>query len=247
MTEAKLDPSVARGLDAFVDDARAALQEQLRAAVLFGSAASAELRATSDVNLVLVLQTFDPTRIAALRESLRTAHALLRLEVMFLLVSEIDLSAQAFPDKFADILRRRRVLFGEDPFTHLTLSRADEVRRLIQALHNLVLRLRNRYAFTSLREEQAARALAETAGPMRAAAAMLLDLCDEPYDHPKDALVRIAKQAAEPDLISALDTVSRAREGHPTAQGTSGAALLGMITLAGHMRDRALRLPESAP
>lgn len=247
MTEARLDPSVSRGLDTFVEEARAALEGDLRSAVLFGSAASAELRATSDVNLVLVLHRFDPARIDALRESLRTAHALFRLEVMFLLASEIDLAAQAFPDKFADILRRRRVLFGEDAFAHLTLSRADEVRRLIQSLHNLVLRLRNRYAFTSLREEQAARALAETAGPMRAAAATLLDLCDEPYDHPKDALVRIAKRTAEPSWVHALETVSLAREGHPTTQGTAGRALLGMITLAEHMRDRALRLPESAP
>ncbi len=55
-------------LDAVVDAARRAFGDDLRSIVLFGSAAEGRLRATSDVNLMLVLRRF-----LADMESLRLA------------------------------------------------------------------------------------------------------------------------------------------------------------------------------
>ena len=108
-----------RALDDFVAAARAALGNDLASAVLFGSAAEGALRPESDVNLVLVLRTFPASGVDALRGALRFAQAASRLEVMFLLESEIPDAAEAFAVKFADIARRRRVLFGADPFAAL--------------------------------------------------------------------------------------------------------------------------------
>jgi len=55
----------------FVEAARGAFGPDLRAVVLYGSAAEGRLRATSDVNVILVLGTFDRARAEALREPMR--------------------------------------------------------------------------------------------------------------------------------------------------------------------------------
>jgi len=121
------------------------------------------------VNLILVLRRFDHARADALREPLRTARAAFGATVMFLLAEEIGDAAEAFAVKFADVLRRRRVLHGTDPFAALSVSREAQLRRLRQVLLNQALRMRERYATVSLREEQLARALVDAAGPLRSA------------------------------------------------------------------------------
>ena len=82
---------------------------------------------------------------------------------MILLESEIPAAAEAFAEKFSDILRRRRVLHGSDPFAGVSISREAAIGRLRQVCLNMVLRLREQYALRSLREEQAARAVADAA------------------------------------------------------------------------------------
>ena len=91
------------GVRAFVDAAVSHLGPTLRAAVLFGSGAEGRLRATSDVNLLLVLRTFDVERIDNLREPLRLAELGARLAPMFVLDSELPAAASAFAVKFMDI------------------------------------------------------------------------------------------------------------------------------------------------
>ena len=68
MGDLALPSEVAKSLDAFVDSARTALSPDLASIVLFGSAAEGRLRATSDVNVILVLARFDPTRVDQVRE-----------------------------------------------------------------------------------------------------------------------------------------------------------------------------------
>ncbi|MGA7992336.1 MAG: nucleotidyltransferase domain-containing protein, partial [Thermoanaerobaculia bacterium] len=141
-----LPEPTARALDDFLAAARTRLGGDLSSAVLFGSAAEGALRPESDVNVVLVLKTFPEKGVSELRGALRAAQAAARLEVMFLLESEIAEAAEAFAVKFADIGRRRRVLFGNDPFATLKVSEDALRRRLSQSLLNLALRLREAWA-----------------------------------------------------------------------------------------------------
>ena len=80
-----LPEEIQRHLDVFVAAAQSAFGDDLAAAVLFGSAADGQLRATSDVNLLLLLKRFTPQTADALRGPLRLAHAAIDLQVMFLL------------------------------------------------------------------------------------------------------------------------------------------------------------------
>src|SRR6266540_1219418 len=168
---APLSPEIAQGLAECVEAAQNAFGDDLVSAVLFGSAAEGRLRSFSDVNLLLLLKRFDRNRADLVRDPMRTAHAAMRLDVMFLLESEIDAVMDAFAVKFSDILSRRRVLFGPDPFVNLVIPPEAVRRRTIQVLLNLMLRMRERYALVSLREEQLALVAAEVVGPLRACAA----------------------------------------------------------------------------
>jgi predicted nucleotidyltransferase len=96
---AGLPEPVSRVLAEFVEQARVALGETLKAVVLFGSAAENRLRATSDVNVVVVLTVFPRAGLEALRPSLARAHAAVRLEVLWLLDSEVAQAAEAFAVK----------------------------------------------------------------------------------------------------------------------------------------------------
>ena len=126
----------------FVEEASETFGVDLLSVVLYGSAAEGRLRATSDVNVILILSVFDQMKVDRLREPLRVAHAAIQLTTMFLLREEIAPAATAFAQKFADILRRHVILYGEDLFEHVTIPRSALITRLRQVLLNQLLRLR---------------------------------------------------------------------------------------------------------
>ena len=134
-----------RVLADLVPAARTARGDTLDSRVLYGSAAAGRLRPAADVNVIFVLNRFDAARIDALGDPVRIAQAAIRLAPMVLLRDEIPHAAAAFAVKFADIVRRHRVLHGTDPFADLPIARDRLIARLTQVLLNLRLRLRASY------------------------------------------------------------------------------------------------------
>ena len=131
---------------------------------------------------------------------------------MFLLEDEIADAALEFAQKFADIRRRRVVLFGADPFAALDIPRTALVHRLQQVLLNLTLRLREMYVERSLREEQASLTLAEVAGPLRTSAAAIIELERGESKAPKEALEIVIRELERDDLAALLPHLPEARE-----------------------------------
>jgi predicted nucleotidyltransferase len=234
-----LPEQVQTALDLFLGAARSAFGENLRSVILFGSAAEGRLRRTSDVNVLLVLRAFERHEVDALRESLRVARAAIELEPMFVLDTELGEAAEAFANKFEDIQRRHVVLHGEDVVDALTISREALLRRVRQVLLNQALRLRDIYAERSLREEQAAIAIAEAAGPLRAAAASILGLEGRAAADPRSALATLAGEGGFGELVP---TLSEAREQKVLEPGTAAAALFEVVRLARWLYERAARL-----
>jgi predicted nucleotidyltransferase len=183
-----LPAAAATVLTDFVAKARESLGADLRSVVLYGSAAEGRLRPTSDLNVIVVLDRFEAARLDPLREALRVGRAAARLAVMFLLAGEVPAAMEAFAAKFADVRRRRRVLFGEDPFTGLTIPRAAEIARLRQVLLN------------------------------------------------KEALEKLAAEAAADGFRETLRRLSEARETRALVPGTAAPALLGLVDLAQRLR-----------
>jgi predicted nucleotidyltransferase len=231
-----LPAEVIRVLEDFVGRAREAFGPDLDAVVLYGSAAEGALRATSDVNVILVLAAFDRAKADRLRDPLLLAHAAVRLSAMFLLRDEVGAATQAFAQKFADVLRRRRVLHGTDPFAGLAIPRAALLARLGQVLLNLTLRLRATYVERGGHEEQLAVVVAEAAAPLRTCAAGILDLEGTPASSPKEALRALAARLGGAGWELVLARLSEARERRLLPPGVAGDTLVRLIELTRRMR-----------
>lgn len=233
-----LPEAVSRVLDDFVEAAREAFAEDLISIILYGSGAEGALRETSDVNIILLLSAFDRAKADRLRDALRVAQAAVKLSPMFLLRDEVTAASESFTQKFADILRRRRVLYGDDPFTGLSISREALIKRLNQVLLNLTLRMRAFYVERSLREEQLAGVVANMAGPIRACAASLLELEGIAPGSPKEAVRRFTSSLGEPGWDQVLADLSQVRETRLLPPGAAGEIVMRLIDLTGRMRGR---------
>ena len=108
LDELELPSAIADGLREFVTAAQSALGPDLVSLVLFGSAAEGRLRASSDVNVIVVSSLFDPARLDALRQPLRLARATIRLSAMLILQSEVASAAEDAADVAADARAKPR-------------------------------------------------------------------------------------------------------------------------------------------
>lgn len=233
-----LPDSVERALDDFVASARQSFEGTLRSVVLFGSAAEGQLRATSDVNLVVVLARFDAAQAATFHGPLKMAAAAIRASVMFLREDEIGAATEAFAVKFGDIGKRRRVLWGDDVLAGRTPSREAMRRRAQQTLLNMELRLRERFVLAGDDEMRLALVVAESAGPLRAAAAAIVDLEGRAAESPKAALAALVAGWPEPGWATLLQQISDARRTSMLPPGTAKDALLGVIELSDRLQRR---------
>ena len=238
----ELSPVVTQLLKEFIEAAQSSFGLDLKSIMLFGSAAEGRLRATSDVNIILLLTRFDQHAADLMREPMRVAQAAIRLSPMFLLEAELPAAVTSFAEKFSDILRRRRILFGIDPFTGVTIPRQVVITRLDQVMLNLVLRLREAYVMRGLREEQLALAVAEAAGPLRSTAATILELQGKSMQSGKEALENIVKSTSNQDWYEVLPRLSEARETRLLPPGGAGTTLRHLIEIASALRSEISQL-----
>lgn len=223
-------------LEDFVQEARQAFANDLQAVILFGSAAEGRLRQASDVNLIVYLDKLDAVALDTFRATLRVCHTSIRASVMFLLKEELAEAATLFAVKFNDIKNRHRLLWGNDPFPSLAIDQAALHRRTREVLLNLGIRLRERYALLSLRQEQLFPVIAEAAAPLRSAALALLELQGKAARlSPRDALLRVAQETGSGDFVEAVQALSLAREQQNLPDGMAGRVVLGLSALSGHL------------
>jgi predicted nucleotidyltransferase len=197
-----LPADVASALEEFKSRSVESFGDALASILLFGSAAEGKMRATSDVNVLMVFKRIDVAQVKEWRSQVGAIVAAIDLKPLLLLEDEIAVAADAFAVKYFDILHRRRVLHGVDPFASLTISDEALRRRVSQVLLNLTLRLRH----SQFLHNDAARthALADAVGPLRAAAAALQELSRQPQTTPKDALLSLASAHGATALIERM-------------------------------------------
>jgi predicted nucleotidyltransferase len=234
-----LGPNVERALAEFVDSCGACFRDDLLSVVLFGSAAEGRLRATSDVNVLVLLKVFDKAAADRMREPVRLAKAIIDLHALFIVESELEAAMEAFALRFADIVMRHRVLFGPDPLAGVNPPREALIRRLKQVLLNLQIRARERYIVLSPREEQLVRHIADSAGPLRSAAASLLQLEGSAVESPKAALEAFVARCDDMEFTAAVAALSIARETQALDSGTAAPVAITLMRLIGALRDRA--------
>jgi len=109
---------------------------------------------------------------------------------------------------------------------------------LQQVVLNTLLRLRERYVLVSLREPQLALTIAEMAGPLRSAAATLLELEGKVAGSSREALQVIAQEKGEPAWLTALELLSQVRESRSLPPGKAAEVMFVLMAMCQHLRQR---------
>ncbi len=237
-----LPTPIAQSIGEFVDAAIAVFGPDLKSVILYGSAADGTLRPTSDVNLLLVLSQFDSAKASTIRGPYSIAEAAIRLTAMFILEPEVPAALESFAQKFSDLHRRHRLLFGSDPFANVTIPRAAILFRLKQVLLNLTLRLREGYVAHGSTPERFSTLIAESAGPLRSCAATMSELDGKPPLPPKEALRAFVEGLGEPGWSEVLAHITESRGRELLAPAIAEQTLLRLIDLAARLRSHAANL-----
>jgi hypothetical protein len=226
------------GISNFLESAKQAFGNDLRSVILYGSAAEGRLRPTSDINLLLILSAFDPVKANAIRSQFALASSAVGLKAMFLLESETQCAVELFAQKFSDVHRRHRVLYGPDPFAAVSPPRGAIILRVRQVLLNLSLRLREAYIERGSTPERLSTVIADAAGPLRSCTATMLELEGQPAAHPKEALANFVASLGEPGWDEVLANISAVRERAILSPAQADATLFRLIDLAARLRAR---------
>ena len=130
-------------------DLQESLGDRLHSVVLYGSTARGDYeKATSDLNLIVVLEDLDPSTLEALQPAFTHWQKAKQPVPSIFSPQLISESADVFPIEFFDISRRRIVLYGKDPFEELEIH-SDHLRHQCEReLREKMMRLREAFIET---------------------------------------------------------------------------------------------------
>jgi len=197
-------------------DLEEAVGDRLHSVVLYGSTARGDYeKATSDLNLIVVLENLDPSTLEALEPAFtrwRKANQPVPRIFSPTLIAE---SADVFPIEFFDLSRRRIVLYGKDPFAELEIH-VDHLRHQCEReLREKMMRLREAFIETQGKSKALKRLLTESYPSFVALFRGCLHLLGEEVPiHNEEVVAAFSKQA---DLDAApFVEIEHLRSGEPT-------------------------------
>lgn len=130
-------------LDELVTQLRAVYGTGLRSVVLYGSAAAGQhIPKRSDYNVLVIVDSLAPELLRAAAATAQAWTESRNPPPLTLTEREWRTSADIFPMEYSDILERHRVLYGEAPFTGITVERRDLRLQLERESMGSLLRFR---------------------------------------------------------------------------------------------------------
>jgi hypothetical protein len=182
-------------LDELVAQLRAAFGADLRAVVLFGSAAVGEhIPKRSDYNVLVIAESLGLERLHALSPTARAWAEAGNHPPLTFTTSEWRSSADIFPMEYADILERHRVLYGTPPFEGIHVDPVILRRQLEHEAMGKLLKLR--------------RGILATGGDVKRQTALLADSASTIMVIFR-ALVRLHGETPSTDNVALASTVGR--------------------------------------
>jgi hypothetical protein len=242
MPKPQFPADIADALHRLEDDLKLAAGENFAALVLYGGLARGRFRpGKSDVNLLVLLHDAGLPALEAVMPALRAARRAAGVDPMVLTPAELPRAAAAFPTKFLDIRNHHLVLAGEDPFPALEVNREEVRQRVVQALQNLLMRLRQGYFAAGGDVPALARTLAQVARPLALELEALLWLqgLEVPADDRSASVFAAAAQAFALDG-DALAGLAGLRHGAPAGDlDTLWRGVLETVARAAELADQA--------
>ena len=217
-------PEIRTALDKLKSDLMQAAGANLAGLILYGGLARNRYRpGKSDINLVVLLGDTSTESLAAIAPVLRAAWRAVRVEPLIVKPAEAQRLAETFPTKLLDIKSRHIVLMGENPFTHVQVSREQVRLRIKQSLSNLALRLRRRYLSIFDDPISQARALADAAASLKVEFAALLEVAgkDEPPEATSTAVLATAAKTFDLDADALTRIAALRRDDNPPGDLTA--------------------------
>ena len=130
-------------LEELVSQLRAAYGAALQSVVLYGSAAAGEhIAKRSDYNVLVIVDALDAPKLVAASATARAWTEAGNPAPLTLTTREWRGSADIFPMEYADILDRHRVLYGDPPFSGITVAARDLRLQLEQEAMGKLIKLR---------------------------------------------------------------------------------------------------------
>ncbi len=203
-------------LGKFVEELKAALGDQLRSVVLYGSAARGDFqRATSDLNVMLVLGELTPANLRALGPALARWRKGGQPPPRLFSEEVIAESADVFPIEFLDIQRSHVLLHGDNPLAGVEVHGVHLRLQCERELREKMMRLREAYAEIHNRPKELARLLTDSYTTFAALFRGCLHLLGEEVPvHNRDVVAEFCRRAelnAAP--FEAVDRLKRGEKG----------------------------------
>ena len=133
-------------IEKMLDGLRTAVGISLRSVVLYGSAARGDYeKATSDLNLLIVLDQLDPATLEKLKGPVTQWERKGQPAPRIFSDAMVRDAADVFPIEFLDLRASRQILFGEDPFPDLRVDSGHLRLQCERELREKMMRLREAY------------------------------------------------------------------------------------------------------
>lgn len=144
MNESPLTP------DALAAQLAAALPNQLRSVILYGSAAAGDfVPGASNYNLLIVVEELGVAELDRLAAPLAAWIRAGNPHPLLFTSPQLKASRDAFPIELLDIRQSRRVLWGDDPLATLVVKPGDLRLQVERELTGKLLKLRARYVLAA--------------------------------------------------------------------------------------------------
>lgn len=186
--------NLADQLNEIVGKLKDAHKENLRAVVLYGSAASGRPDEDRPKNLLVVLGEIAPEDLHSAHSVAESWRALGNPVPIYFTGREIEDSSDVFPIEFIDMSRARRVLYGPDPFERLQVPTYNLRHQLEYELRGKLLRLRTVYISVAENPDRLARLMADSLESFAVLFRHVLGAfgVDAPYDK-RECVLRLAQ------------------------------------------------------
>lgn len=195
-----------------VERLRAALGEQLRAVVLYGSAVAGErVSTTSDYNVLVIADSLPLGAVRSAGKALREWVEAGNAPPLMFSMEEWKSSADVFPMEYSDILEYNRVLYGEAPFAGISVDRGNLRLQVEQDARGKLFHLRRALIAAGDDAAQNAGILEYTVSKLMVLYRGLLRLHGAPHPTDYDQLTREAASVAGFDPAPVLRAVNHAR------------------------------------
>ncbi len=183
------------------DKLRDAYGENLASVILYGSAADGEYhKGLSDYNIIIVLKNLAPVELAKPNAILKKWVKAGNPPPIFFSPEIISGSADVFPIEFFDIIERRKVLFGSDPFKEVKIDPKNLRHQCEHELRSKLMTLHSRVALIADQPKELIRLILESSSSFFAAFGGILRLAGA---RPKPSKKELAEQITK---LTGIDT-----------------------------------------